>query len=115
VIIWVDAQLSPALAPWIEQEFGIVARSVKWLGLRDALDIEIFMAAREARAIVLSKDIDFVQLVAKHGPPPQILWVTAGNTSNQRIRTILQRNFAAALALLAAGERLVQLGDSGHA
>jgi predicted nuclease of predicted toxin-antitoxin system len=81
VILWVDAQLSPALAPWITQQFGIDAYSVKWLGYRDATDPVIFQAAREAGAVVMTKDSDFLRLLERYGPPPQVLWVTLGNTS----------------------------------
>ena len=31
MIIWVDAQLSPALAPWLTSELGIEAYSVRYL------------------------------------------------------------------------------------
>ena len=34
--LWIDAQLSPSLAPWIEETFGIPAFFVSRLGLRDA-------------------------------------------------------------------------------
>ena len=54
MILWIDAQLSPALAPWITQQFGIEAYSVKWLGYRDATDPVIFQAAREAGAVVMT-------------------------------------------------------------
>lgn len=84
MILWVDAQLSPALAPWIAEQFGIQSYSVRWLGYRDAEDPEIFRAAREAGAVVLTKDSDFVRLLEQHGPPPQVLLVTLGNTSNAR-------------------------------
>lgn len=36
--IWIDAQLSPALATWLTNEFGIEAKAVRELGLRDATD-----------------------------------------------------------------------------
>ncbi|HEX2201765.1 MAG TPA: DUF5615 family PIN-like protein [Longimicrobium sp.] len=68
MILWIDAQISPALAPWVAERFGIEAYSVKWLGLRDAEDAEIFAAAREANATIMTKDIDFVHLVQKFGP-----------------------------------------------
>ncbi len=35
---WFDAQLSPQLAPWLAQRFGVTAQAVRDLGLRDALD-----------------------------------------------------------------------------
>jgi predicted nuclease of predicted toxin-antitoxin system len=53
VIIWIDAQLSPALARWIRETFGIEARAVRDLGLRNAKDPAIFKAAREARVVEL--------------------------------------------------------------
>lgn len=38
MILWIDAQLSPALAPWIAEHFRIEAFSVKYLGHRNATD-----------------------------------------------------------------------------
>ena len=86
---WIDARLSPHLAPWIETTFGVGVRSVKRLGLRDAKDREIFDAARAAEAVVMTKDQDFVALQARLGAPPQIVWVTCGNTSNANMKRIL--------------------------
>ena len=91
MIIWVDAQLSPALAKWIETTFGVQARALRDVGLRDATDREIFRAARAASVIVLTKDSDFVTLHSQLGAPPQIIWLTCGNTSNKYLRTLLQR------------------------
>jgi predicted nuclease of predicted toxin-antitoxin system len=89
VIVWVDAQLSPALAPWIAAEFRIDAASVRHLGLVHARDTEIFHAARQAHATVLTKDVDFVLLLQRLGPPPHVLWVRCGNTSNAYLRRLL--------------------------
>jgi predicted nuclease of predicted toxin-antitoxin system len=68
-MIWVDAQLSPAIAKWIETDLGLPAQPIRDLGLRDAKDRQIFDAARQANAIVLTKDADFVELVERLGPP----------------------------------------------
>lgn len=38
---WVDAQISPAFAPWLSTRFGVVAYALRDLGLRDAPDYEI--------------------------------------------------------------------------
>jgi len=73
---WVDARLPPLLAAWLSAEFGVLAKSVRALELRDATDIDIFTAARREQAVVISKDNDFVDLVSRHGAPPQLLWVT---------------------------------------
>ncbi len=113
MILWIDAHLSPSLAPWLSQTFAEVeAFSARWLGFQEATDLEIFMAAREAGAVVMSKDSDFVSLLDQHGPPPQVIWVTCGNTSNARMREILQAVFPTVLALLEGGEQLVEISDS---
>ena len=93
MILWVDTQLSPALARWLSETFGIMAHAVRDLGLREAKDLIIFHAAREAGAVVMSKDSDFVMLLERFGPPPQVLWVTCGNTSNARMRAFFSRAF----------------------
>ncbi|MBI2999698.1 MAG: DUF5615 family PIN-like protein [Deltaproteobacteria bacterium] len=48
MIIWIDAQLSPALASWIPTNFGIDCQPVRELGLLGAKDRQIFQAARDA-------------------------------------------------------------------
>lgn len=111
MLVWIDAQLSPALAPWLAQEFGVDAVPVRALGLRDAEDSAIFAAARAAGAVVLTKDSDFVALVERLGAPPQIIWLTCGNTSNEFVRALLTDTWPRVAALLAAGESLVELSE----
>lgn len=77
--------------------------------LRDAEDPVIFQAARDAGAVVLTKDADFVTLLARHGPPPQIVWLTCGNTSNHALRELLTTAWPRVAALLTAGEPLVEI------
>lgn len=62
--LWIDAQLSPALARWNAAHFPeIEAYSVRYLGLQNAEDPEIFEAARSASTVVMTKDDDFVKLL----------------------------------------------------
>ncbi len=112
MILWIDAQLSPALVRWISETFGVVVHAVRDLGLREAKDVVIFHAAREAGAVVMSKDNDFVLLLERFSPPPQVLWVTCGNTSNARMRAILLKSFPEARARLEQGEPLVEIRDA---
>jgi predicted nuclease of predicted toxin-antitoxin system len=65
--------------------------AVRDLNLQRATDPEIFAAARGANVIVLTKDADFVELLEKHGPPPQVVLVTCGNTSNARLLSVALR------------------------
>ncbi len=108
--LWIDAQLPPALASWIEEAFaGISAVSVRRLGLRDATDAEIFEAARAANAVVLTKDADFSRLLMQFGPPPRVVWLTFGDTSNEALRRALTSALPDALALIGSGEALVEV------
>ena len=106
---WIDAQLSPALAPWITDTFAVEAFSVQRLGLRDASDERIFFAARAEKAIVITKDQDFVRLLEKLGPPPQVIWVTCGNISNAQMRHVLRQDFQSTLLLLQQGKSLIEI------
>ena len=112
MIIWIDAQLPAALAQWIQDKFRIEAQAVRDLGLRDAKDHVIFKAAREANVVVMSKDEDFRLLVERLDPPPQVLWVTCGNTSNARLREILTKSFSVAIEILQRGAPLVEISDA---
>ncbi|MBE9235101.1 MAG: DUF5615 family PIN-like protein [Sphaerospermopsis kisseleviana] len=109
MIIWVDAHLSPAIATWISQTFSITALALRDVGLRDAEDEEIFAAAKDKGVIFMTKDSDFVDLVERLGTPPQIIWLTCGNTSNARLREILSVNLLTALEILSLGEALVEI------
>ena len=108
---WIDAHLSPLIAAWIKWEFPVEAVALRTLGLRDAEDEEIFQAAKAAGAIVLTKDADFRQLLDRFGPPPQVIWLTCGNTSNERLQEVLLATLPAAIELLEAGEPFVEIGN----
>ena len=105
--IWLDAQLSPAMAVWIGAEFQVSVVAVRDLGLREAKDREIFLAARQAGAVVMTKDRDFVRLVEELGTPPQVIWLACGNTSNARLKEILKQTFDKTMQLIEAGEPVV--------
>jgi predicted nuclease of predicted toxin-antitoxin system len=85
---------------------------VRELGLRDADDQAIFQYAKQTASIVVTKDSDFVELVHRYGAPPQIVWVTCGNTTNDNLSRIFADIFANALQLLAAGETLVEISET---
>jgi predicted nuclease of predicted toxin-antitoxin system len=107
---WVDAQLPPLLAGWLANNHGVEAQSLRELGLRDATDEEIFREAQRLQVVMISKDSDFVELVSRHGAPPQLLWVTCGNVTNRRLQEVFDKTFPDALAVLAAGQAIVEIG-----
>jgi predicted nuclease of predicted toxin-antitoxin system len=108
---WLDNQLPPALAAWMRATLSVECVPVRDLNLHRASDREIFMAARDARVVVMTKDADFVELVDEHGAPPQVILVTCGNTSNARLRRLIEAAWPMILPMLERGEGLVELGD----
>ncbi len=107
---WVDAQLPPMLAACLSRQYSIDAISLRDLGLRDAADIEIFQAAQREQVVMISKDSDFVELVSRHGSPPQLLWVTCGNVTNRRLQEVFAKTFHDALTALTSGQEIVEIG-----
>jgi predicted nuclease of predicted toxin-antitoxin system len=110
--IWIDAQLSPFMANWINANFPeLDAKSLHSLGLEDANDYDIFRKARKANAIVMSKDYDFVKLIELHGVPPKLIGITCGDTSNMRLCYILNTSLHQAINLLNSAESIVEISD----
>lgn len=108
--LWLDAQLPPPLASWIQQTLTIHAIALRDLGLRDATDTAIFDAAKKANAVLISKDSDFVELVMRHGSPPKLIWLTCRNVSNAALQTLFNAKLREAIQLLESGEAIVELG-----
>jgi predicted nuclease of predicted toxin-antitoxin system len=96
------------MAPWISKQFSVSAIAMRDLGLRESREREIFLAAREAGAIVMTKDNGFARLHQELGPPPQVIWLTFGNTSNAHLKQILTRSLGKALEFVQSGETLVE-------
>jgi predicted nuclease of predicted toxin-antitoxin system len=111
MILWLDAQLSPRTARWISETFGFNATPVRELHLRESEDEQIFFAARKANAVVITKDSDFIDLLERLGPPPKIIWLTCGNTSEDALKQILASALPEAIRLLEAGDALVEIGN----
>jgi predicted nuclease of predicted toxin-antitoxin system len=111
VRLWLDNQLPPALAAWMRTTLSVDCVPVRDLNLHRASDLEIFKAARDADVIVMTKDVDFVELLDQHGGPPQVILVTCGNTSNARLRHLVETAWSTILPMLVRGEVLVELSD----
>ena len=80
------------------------------LSVSDAEDNEIFLAAKKAADVVITKDSDFCG-TARTPRAPKIIWLTCGNTSDAALRKILTANFQEALRLLDAGDEVVEIGS----
>ena len=112
LLFWTDAQISSSIAIWLIEVFGVQAASIKMLQLMKADDEIIFMAARKANAILISKDRDIPLLLSRFGSPPKVIWLTCGNTSNRVLKSILQKNFKAIVeSLIINNDSLIEITD----
>ena len=111
LLVWVDAQLPPSLARWLHPLGTAQIVHVADLGLLTAEDLEIFQKARDADAVVLTKDQDFIQLQARLGAPPSIVWLTCGNASNKVLKDLMVRTWPKVQELLEAGEALIEINE----
>ena len=57
----------------------------------------------------MSKDADFAEMVDRLGPPPAVIWLTCGNTSNAALRVLLKSTLPRAIELIARGDSLVEI------
>jgi predicted nuclease of predicted toxin-antitoxin system len=109
-MIILDEQLSPHLAKWIQEHTGIDTYSASYLNLTNSLDKEIFEYGKQNNSIIITKDSDFIPLLSDFGPPPKIIYITCGNTSNKYLRAVFEKTLIKALKVL-NHEDLVELSD----
>ena len=77
-------------------------------------DEDIFLSARSADAVVVTKDSDFISLVERFDPPPQLIWLRCGNPSNRELERILKATLPTALELLEEGEPIVEIAGAAR-
>ena len=109
--LWLDAHLSPLLAPWIESQAQCQCAPFRTLGLQRTPDRQVFLAARLANAVILSKDSDFPDILRLLGPPPKVIWLRCGNRSTRDLQALLMAALPAALKLLESDD-LVEIKDA---
>ena len=96
--LWLDMQLSPALAKWISIELGIKAISSYEMFINEEKDETIFLSAkRKSNVIILSKDSDFPDLLNRLLPPPKLIWLRMGNRPNSQMKIILKNTLTIAI------------------
>jgi len=59
----------------------------------------------------MTKDRHFVELLRAKGPPPALILITCGNTSNAKLREVLSLTLTDAIRLIESSEPLVEIGD----
>ena len=104
----VDAQLPPALAPWLTAR-GHEAKAVREVGLRNASDSTIWKYATTEHCVVLTKDEDFVERTLRTSAGPQIVWFRIGNCTNRILVVWLEPLLPSIVNQLQTNVRLVEV------
>ena len=104
----VDAQLPPALAKRLA-EFGYDADHVNRVGLGVATDDAIWSYAATDRAVLITKDEDFVALARRDVKGPPVIWLRLGNTTNDALWRAIEPLIPQMVRAIADGERLIEI------
>ncbi len=107
--LWIDVQLPPSLCGWLSDHFGVESSHVQDAGLREADDAVVYAALRRDGEVLFTKDEDFIDIVTRLGPPPQIVWLRVGNCSNEDLRVFLEAGLPGAIDALRRGDAVVEL------
>ncbi len=101
MVIWLDANISPAIAKFVTVNFQIPCFQIDSLTVDISDDEAIFLKAKEeGNIIITTKDYDFIRLQERFGSPPKIIWLTCGNTSNAILKEKLSAHLSEALKQL---------------
>lgn len=104
----VDANLPEALARLIAAK-GYACVYAFDLEFGDRNDIDIWPLAAERAFVIVSKDVDFADLARRTPTGPSVVWVRLRNARDQPLLERFDRDIEAVCALIAAGNRLVEV------
>jgi predicted nuclease of predicted toxin-antitoxin system len=105
----VDSQLPPALCRYFRSK-GIDCHHVNDVGLGSAGDTTILRHATRLEMIIVTKDGDFLKLLARaSNTSQQILLVCVGNCRTTDLLAAFERQLFTLLSLLKQGQQVVRL------
>jgi predicted nuclease of predicted toxin-antitoxin system len=96
------------LARFISEQLKTEALHVTDLGLRDAIDSDVWSYASVNDFVLISKDEDFVTLYSKT-PSAGLLWVRLGNCRRAFLLKVFREQWQKILERFENGERFVEL------
>lgn len=109
--LWLDAHLSPKLVEPLSEITGVDVVSIYTLNLALGKDSIIFELARASGAVIVTKDANFAEMVARIGSPLQIIWLRVGNRSNHEMLKLLKRSLWLAMDAIRQGESIVEVRE----
>jgi predicted nuclease of predicted toxin-antitoxin system len=104
----IDAQLPPALAPWLAAK-GHPAQHVIDCGLEGAADRAVWDEAIRTGAVIVTKDEDFAMRRTLAVRGPCVVWVRLGNASRRETIRWFEAVLPTLLEALERGDTLVEV------
>ena len=92
--------ISPSIAKWLNEVYNLTAISFYKLNFHIESDYNIFMKAKENDVIFITKDKDYINLLATFKAPPYIILLKTGNLSNTDLKKLLQKSLQKCLDLI---------------
>jgi len=71
------------------------------IGMDQSDDTQLWQHAKAQDLVIVTQDVDFVNMSLLHGHPPKIIWLRCGNQPSQAIEKILRSNLIAIRAFAA--------------
>lgn len=105
--LWLDNQLSAIIAKRIKDEFGYPVKSSYILQIKEWEDRDIYFHAKAQPypVIIISKDGDFPELIARYGTPPKLIKINTGNIRNKPLWQLLKPLLPEAIRILTETEQ----------
>jgi predicted nuclease of predicted toxin-antitoxin system len=79
------------------------------LGMAQSRDTELWSFAVENKFALISKDYDFLHFLERTAPDGQLIRIRVWNCRRQALLEVVERVWPETLALVAAGERLIEI------
>ena len=86
-----------------------MAEHVNGIGFANASDRAIWDFALQNRAVLVTKDEDFIALAHRNPNGPQVLWIRIGNISNDALWKAIDVVLTEIIESLEKGERIVEV------
>ncbi len=104
----IDAQLPPVLAHFI-CSCGHDADHIDDIGMQGASDRDIWDLAERSKAVIISKDEDFVTLRTLHPDGPALVWIRTGNVRKKQLLEHMEKLLPQIIEQLENDEKLVEV------
>ena len=104
----IDNQLPPRLAQYLTLA-GYQSIHVSTVGIDSSDDRTVREYARANQFVVISKDLDFVNLTNQDPIGPPLVWVRLGNCRTPELFAAFDRSLIALVNSISAGQRIFEL------